>query len=88
VDRIRSRATRTGKVRNLADHRLISCLVFAAYGAVPVSIAWFAANTVEPHRAVAIALQISLGGFGGLAGSFIYLDSESPKYYTGYFTSL
>lgn len=33
-------------------------------------------------------MQISLGGFGGLAGSFIYLDKESPKYYTGYFVSL
>jgi hypothetical protein len=62
---------------------LYSCLVFSAYSAVPVSIAWLAANTCEPHRAVAIGMQISLGGLGGLAGSFIYLSEESPKYYTG-----
>ncbi|KAG7558197.1 hypothetical protein FFLO_02850 [Filobasidium floriforme] len=28
------------------------CLTFAAYLAVPISISWMAANTVEPHRSV------------------------------------
>jgi hypothetical protein len=61
------------------------CLVLSAYMAVPVSIAWMASNTVGAERALAIGLQVSLGGVGGLAGSFIYIGTEGPKYPTGTF---
>ena len=32
--------------------------------------------------------MICMGNMGGIIGSFIYLDSESPKYPTGFGTSL
>ncbi len=35
-----------------------------------------------------IAFMISIGNCGGLPGSFIYLDSEAPKYPTGFGSSL
>ena len=41
-----------------SDGGLLSCLTLSAYGAVPTSISWMAANTVEPHRSIAIALQV------------------------------
>ena len=35
-----------------------------------------------------IAFMICIGNLGGLPGSFIFLSSESPRYPTGFGTSL
>jgi len=35
-----------------------------------------------------IALMIATGNLGGIVGSFIYQEKESPKYPTGFGTSL
>lgn len=35
-----------------------------------------------------IAFMIGLGNCGGIIGSFIFLESESPKYQTGWGTAL
>jgi hypothetical protein len=44
------------------------------------------ANNLAPSskRAVGMALLISLGNLGGIAGSNIYLAREAPKYRTGF----
>ena len=35
-----------------------------------------------------LALVICIGNTGGIVGSFMYLDSEAPQYYTGFGLSL
>lgn len=40
------------------------------------------------RRAMGIGFMIGFGNIGGLIGSYIYLDKESPRYPTGYGTSL
>lgn len=48
------------------------------------------ANNIAPasRRAIGIALMNCVGNIGGIAGSFMYLESEKPKYYTGFGLSL
>lgn len=48
------------------------------------------ANNIAPasRRAIGIALMNCVGNVGGIAGSFMYLESEKPKYYTGFGLSL
>ncbi|OCT51552.1 putative transporter [Cladophialophora carrionii] len=47
-------------------------------------------NNLAPSskRAVGMALLISVGNFGGIAGSNIYIASQAPKYPTGFGTGL
>ncbi|KIV99683.1 uncharacterized protein PV09_08674 [Verruconis gallopava] len=55
------------------------------YAGFPPLIAW-AANNVAPSskRAVAMALLISIGNMGAIAGSNIYLAREAPVYQLGF----
>ena len=47
-------------------------------------------NNLAPSskRAVGMALLISIGNFGGIAGSNIYIAAQAPKYRTGFGTGL
>ncbi|KAI9840137.1 MAG: hypothetical protein M1837_001898 [Sclerophora amabilis] len=61
---------------------LITC---GGYITQPVTVAWLSNNTGGHYkRAVASALQIGVGNIGGLIASLIYIDSEKPRYPTGY----
>lgn len=40
------------------------------------------------RRAIGLAFMMGFGNIGGLIGSYIYKDSEKPKYPTGYGASL
>lgn len=55
----------------------------------PATASW-AANNLAPtkRRAMGLALAICIGNTGGIVGSFMYLDSEAPQYYTGFGLSL
>lgn len=48
------------------------------------------ANNIAPasRRAIGIALMNCTGNVGGIIGSFMYLEREKPKYYTGFGLSL
>jgi hypothetical protein len=59
------------------------------YPILPGVNAWNVANTPDPaKRSVNIGLLVCIGNIGGLIGSYIYLESEKPRYPTGYGTSL
>ncbi|KAK3071716.1 hypothetical protein LTR53_008145 [Teratosphaeriaceae sp. CCFEE 6253] len=48
-------------------------------------VTWIANNLApSSKRAVGMALLISVGNFGGIAGSNIYLAAEKPRYQTGF----
>ncbi|KAL4804263.1 major facilitator superfamily domain-containing protein [Aspergillus unguis] len=55
----------------------------------PATSSW-TANNVAPsgRRAVSLAFNICIGNSGGVIGSYMYLDSENPYYYTGFGLSL
>ena len=62
---------------------------YRLYPILPGVQAWNIANCASPtKRAISIAFLIGAGNVGGVIGSFIYLDSEAPRYQTGYGTSL
>ncbi|WEW59344.1 hypothetical protein PRK78_004814 [Emydomyces testavorans] len=65
-------------------------LVAAGLYAPFISIVCLIGNNLAPSskRAVGMALLISIGNWGGIAGSNIYRASEKPKYPTGFGVSL
>lgn len=81
------------KAENIADNvPLCYFAVFVActgiYPILPGCNAWTINNLAGPaKRAIGIAFMICVGNTGGIVGSFIYLQRESPKYPTGFGTS-
>lgn len=67
-------------------------VVLAVVGIYPIqaAAASWNANNIAPssRRAVGIALMNCVGNCGGIVGSFMYLEREKPKYYTGFGLSL
>lgn len=67
-------------------------VVLAVAGIYPIqaAAASWNSNNIAPasRRAVGIALMNCVGNIGGIVGSFMYLESEKPKYYTGFGLSL
>lgn len=67
-------------------------VVLAVVGIYPIqaAAASWNANNIAPstRRAIGIALMNCVGNVGGILGSFMYLESEKPKYYTGFGVSL
>ncbi|KAG2413099.1 hypothetical protein HFD88_010658 [Aspergillus terreus] len=67
-------------------------VVLAVVGIYPIqaAAASWNANNIAPasRRAIGIALMNCVGNTGGILGSFMYLEKESPKYYTGFGISL
>lgn len=67
-------------------------VVLAVIGIYPIqaAAASWNANNIAPaaRRAIGIALMNCVGNVGGIVGSFMYLESEKPKYYTGFGLSL
>ncbi|KAH7130898.1 major facilitator superfamily domain-containing protein [Dactylonectria macrodidyma] len=67
-------------------------VVLAVIGIYPIqaAAASWNANNIAPasRRAIGIALMNCVGNIGGIVGSFMYLEKEKPKYYTGFGLSL
>lgn len=66
---------------------ILSCI--GIFPIQPATASW-ASNNLAPskRRAIGIALCIGVGNVGGVLGSFMYMDSEAPQYYTGFGLSL
>jgi len=65
----------------------LACI--GVYPILPGCNAWTINNLANAEkRAMGIAFMICIGNLGGLPGSFIFLSSESPRYPTGFGTSL
>ncbi|CAG7963008.1 unnamed protein product [Penicillium nalgiovense] len=63
--------------------------VIGIYPIQPGAASWNA-NNIAPasRRAMGIALVNCVGNIGGILGSFMYMEKESPKYTTGFGLSL
>lgn len=68
------------------------CVHLACIGIYPIlpgCNTWTINNLAGAEkRAMGIAFMIAMGNCGGLPGSYIFLESESPKYPTGFGSSL
>jgi MFS family permease len=80
-----------GYIILLSDHRPgVSYLgtIFAATGIYPsvaLILAWPANNVSGPtKRAIANALQISIGNLGAVRGTQLYRTQTAPRYYLGH----
>ncbi|PSN75390.1 MFS general substrate transporter [Corynespora cassiicola Philippines] len=62
---------------------ILTCI--GIYPIQPAGSSW-AANNIAPssRRAIGVAFNICVGNIGGVVGSYMYLESEKPKYYTGF----
>ncbi|KAK2013271.1 MFS general substrate transporter [Colletotrichum eremochloae] len=66
-------------------------VVLAVVGIYPIqAAASWNANNIAPasRRPIGIALMNCVGNVGGIVGSFVHLESEKPKYHTGFGLSL
>lgn len=67
-------------------------IMLAVTGIYPIqaAAASWNANNIAPssRRAIGIALMNGVGNVGGIVGSFMYKESEKPKYPTGFGLSL
>ncbi|KAG9769112.1 putative transporter [Exophiala dermatitidis] len=67
-------------------------VVVAVAGIYPIqaAAASWNSNNIAPtsRRAIGIALMNCVGNVGGIVGSFMYIEKEKPKYYTGFGLSL
>ncbi|KAI9043582.1 putative MFS transporter [Aspergillus affinis] len=55
----------------------------------PATSSWTSNNlTPSNRRAIGLALNICIGNSGGIIGSYMFLEEEAPKYYTGFGLSL
>ena len=63
-------------------------LCFAALGVFstgPNVGSWISNNTISSsHRAAALAFALAIGSLGGLTGSFIFNESQSPEFPLGF----
>lgn len=66
---------------------VVTCM--GIYPTYPATTSW-AINNLAPskRRAIGSALIICIGNTGGIIGSYMYLDRESPTYPTGFGLSL
>jgi cyanate permease len=64
-------------------------IVPGGYITQPITLVWLA-NLMSGHykRSVSSAVQVGFGNIGGIVASNVFLTRESPKYRTGYGTSL
>lgn len=71
---------------NLGAAYFAVCLVCAGiYPIQPAAAAWNANNLAPAtRRSIGVALMNAAGNCGGIVGSFMFIDKESPKYYTGF----
>lgn len=66
---------------------ILTCM--GIYALMPTGTSWVANNLAPAsRRAVGVAWVICVGNVGGIVGSFMYLDSEKPKYFTGFGLSI
>ncbi|KAF7533561.1 hypothetical protein G7054_g6958 [Neopestalotiopsis clavispora] len=75
---------------NIALCYFAVCLACAGmYPIFPGVNAWNIANSAgATKRAISIGYLVCAGNIGGVIGSYIYIDSEAPRYPTGYGNSL
>ncbi|SPO06785.1 related to permease of the major facilitator superfamily [Cephalotrichum gorgonifer] len=70
-------------------YTFVHVATISVYPIIPGGNTWTLSNLAgSTKRAMGVAFMIALGNCGGIIGSFIFLADESPRYQTGWGTSL
>ncbi|OQO00720.1 hypothetical protein B0A48_13211 [Cryoendolithus antarcticus] len=70
-------------------YTFVNISTIASYPIVPGGNTWTINNLGTPaKRAMGIAFMIAVGNLGGIVGSFIFVNTEKPRYQTGWGTCL
>lgn len=70
-------------------YTFVHLATISVYPIVPGANTWTLNNLAGPtKRAVGVAFMIAMGNCGGVIGSLIFMGRESPRYQTGWGTSL
>ncbi|KAH8762445.1 major facilitator superfamily domain-containing protein [Diaporthe sp. PMI_573] len=71
---------------HVAPAYIMMCVaIMGLFSACPILLTWGTSNTAPAgRRAMISSMLTSLANLGGIAGSFMFLDEEAPKYHTGY----
>lgn len=70
-------------------YAFVHLATISVYPVIPGGNTWLVNNMGSPEkRAQGVAFMIGLGNCGGIIGSFIFLENESPRYQTGWGTAL
>ena len=71
---------------NIAATYVGVCIVCVGlYPINPAGSAWMSSNLAgSSKRAMGVAFNIAFGNFGGILGSYMFLDREAPGYPTGF----
>lgn len=68
-----------------AGYFALMLCAMGTYSIYPLSNTWAANNlATDKQRAIGVAYFTSVSALGGIVGSFMFLEPEKPKYYTGY----
>lgn len=80
---------RQDNLSNEAKYAAVFLVSLGGFIGTPIALAWLA-NNVAGHwkRAFSSAIQVALGNISGIAAAVIYRQEESPRYLTGYGTSV
>ena len=70
-------------------YTFVHMATISVYPIIPGGNTWLLSNLAGPRkRSIGVAFMIALGNCGGVIGSLIFVGSESPRYQTGWGTSL
>ncbi|KAG6361946.1 hypothetical protein INS49_010175 [Diaporthe citri] len=71
---------------HVAPAYVMMCVaIMGLFSACPMLLTWGTNNTAPAgRRAMISSMLTSVANFGGIAGSFMFLDREAPVYHTGY----
>lgn len=70
-------------------YTFVHVATISVYPIIPGGNTWTLSNLAgSTKRAMGVALMIAVGNCGGIIGSFIFVAEESPRYQTGWGTSL
>lgn len=70
-------------------YTFVHVATISVYPIIPGGNTWTLSNLAgSTKRAMGVAFMIALGNCGGIIGSFIFVAEESPRYQTGWGTSL
>lgn len=71
---------------HVAPAYIMMCVaIMGLFSACPLLLTWGTNNTAPAgRRAMVSSMLTSLANLGGIAGSFMFLDEEAPKYRTSF----
>ncbi|KAI2637315.1 MFS general substrate transporter [Xylaria nigripes] len=60
-------------------------ITMGTYSVMPIVVCWFQMNLGGHHRrAIGSAMQVGFGNLAGIISTYIFLDSDSPRFTKGY----